>query len=85
MAWAILGACEAVRLLPASADSWPADLAERWKEVHNLAIRSRQAWCRALRPMMRHPSLAAVGLAIAGVWPAVGSFIADRVGREVVA
>ena len=85
MAWAILGACEAVRLLPASANSWPADLAERWKQVHNLAIRSRQKWCRALRPMVRHPRLAAVGLAVAGVWPAVGSFITDRVGREVVA
>jgi menaquinone-9 beta-reductase len=83
MAWAVVGACEAVRLLPESADAWPADLARRWQSRHTLTIRSRQRWCRALRPMLRHPRLVAAGLAVANLWPAIGSFLADRVGREV--
>jgi flavin-dependent dehydrogenase len=79
MAWAIESARRAAELLPAPGAEWPDDLADQWQAIHNATILRRQRWCRRLRPMMHHPALAAVGVALGNAAPAVGSFITSRI------
>ena len=79
MAWAILGARQAVELLPAPDSDWPCHLADEWQTCHSTAIIRRQLWCRRLRPMMHHPTLAAAGVALGRAAPVVSSFVARHV------
>ncbi len=72
MAWAILGAMEAAGLL---AEGWTTELPRRWKRRHRRRIERRQRWCRWLRPMMHHPPLAGMGMALGRAIPAAGAYL----------
>lgn len=81
MAWAATGARQAVQMLPAPRQSWPADLPERWKRNHHQLIGRQQRWCRALRPMMRHPAVLTVGIVVGSTMPAIANWIAEHVSQ----
>jgi flavin-dependent dehydrogenase len=79
MAWAATGAREVVGMLPAPRESWPVDLAHCWRERHDEIIGRRQRWCRAMRPMMHHPAIAAAGIMVGSAMPAIAKWIARTV------
>jgi len=85
MAWAMEAARQAVELLPPPHAPWPVNLADAWKARHDLAIGRRQRFCRALRPMMHHPSIAAIGVAALRAAPVIGNWVAGRVSRAWLA
>jgi menaquinone-9 beta-reductase len=80
MSWAIASAREAVEILPPAGAGWPASLADEWQSRHRATIARAQRICRTLRPMMHHPALVAAAVSLGRAIPAVGSFIAGRVG-----
>jgi flavin-dependent dehydrogenase len=79
MAWAIEGAMRAVDLLPEKAQTWPADLPERWEDEMRRSIQAKQRWCRGLRPVVHYPALAGLALAAGRAIPAAAQFVASCV------
>lgn len=77
MAWAMAGAGLAVGMLPGRGEGWPGDLVDRWGAMERSVIGRRQRWCRALRVVMHHPTLAGVAVAMGRAVPAVGGFLAS--------
>ncbi len=81
IAWA-LGAAKAVAdLLPWRGTDWPAGLADFWTKSHGATIGRRQWMCRALRQIARRPELAAGGVAVARMFPAIPAGVARTIGR----
>jgi 2-polyprenyl-6-methoxyphenol hydroxylase-like FAD-dependent oxidoreductase len=81
MAWAATGARQIVQMLPSPRQAWPADLPERWKRDHHRLIGRQQHWSRALRPMMHHPAVLTVGIAVGSAMPAIANWIAAHVSQ----
>ena len=80
IAWALRTAAAIVPMLPAAGGSWPGDLPRRWLEVHRGVVGRQQWLCRALRPMMHAPALAAAGIAVGNVIEPLRRFIAAKRG-----
>ncbi len=78
MNWAIRSAIDVANLLPADGQ-WPKSLPMHWEILHGKTAGRRQTWCRAMRPLVRHPSLAAVTIAVAGMFPAIGNYVSNRI------
>ena len=81
IAWAAMGAREAADLLPEPAQPWPKNLPQHWKKRHHQIIASRQRWCRTMRPMMRHPTIAPVIIAAAHMLPSIATWIATKISQ----
>jgi flavin-dependent dehydrogenase len=81
IAWAVAGAREAVRLLPAPGEPWPSDLPMRWQKQHDRLIAGKQRWCRGMRPIMRHPELAPVIMTVANAVPTITRWVATRISQ----
>jgi flavin-dependent dehydrogenase len=79
MAWAAMGAREAVQMLPMPGEGWPADFPALWRQRHREIIGRRQRWCRVMRPMMHHPAIASAGIVVGSVMPAAAQWIARNV------
>jgi flavin-dependent dehydrogenase len=80
MSWAIASARAAAEILPSPGAEWPANLADQWQSRHHATIVRGQRLCRGLRRMMHHPTLVAAAVAVGRAVPAVGSYLAGRVG-----
>jgi menaquinone-9 beta-reductase len=78
MAWAIRSAIEVDNLLHTTED-WPETLPTQWAIVHHGVIGQKQLRCKALRPLVHHPSVAMLGISVASVIPAIGRFLASRI------
>ena len=81
MAWAAIGAREAVNLLPEPRARWPGDLTKQWKRRHDDLIARKQVWCRAMRPMMRYPRLGPLVIGAVNAMPALGTWLAMRISQ----
>jgi flavin-dependent dehydrogenase len=84
MAWAAMGAREAVNLLAEPGAHWPGDLAKRWKRRHDELIARKQVWCRGMRPMMRYPELGPLVIGAVNAMPAVGRWLAMRISQPAI-
>jgi len=81
MAWAILDAREVAAMLPAPGEPWPTDMPQQWQSQHQKIIGRRQRWCRSMKPMMHHPTLASVGITMGRSMPAIGNYLARQICR----
>jgi flavin-dependent dehydrogenase len=81
MAWAAMGAREAVNLLESPVAQWPSDLPQRWKRRHDQLIASRQRLCRTIRPIMRHSQLGPLVIGVANAMPAAVNWLARRISQ----
>jgi flavin-dependent dehydrogenase len=81
MAWAVIGAREAVNLLPAPGQPWPAEMPHRWRRRHFQIVARTQRWCRGMRPILRHPEIAPLVIAVGNAMPAIGNWIAKRISQ----
>ena len=61
MAWAIAGACRAVKLL-ADPMTWPGDMPMRWKQLHSSTVGAQQHRCRVIRMALREPTVTRMGV-----------------------
>lgn len=84
MAWAAIGAREAVNLLESPGAVWPADLPRRWERRHDELIAAKQRWCRAMRPMMRHPELGPLVIGASNAMPAAVKWLAMRISQPQI-
>jgi flavin-dependent dehydrogenase len=79
MTWAAAGALELNRLLPRSANDWHVNLPEQWRFRHWQVIGRQQRYCRAIKGIAHHPTLASAGIFIGGLMPG----LANRIARAV--
>jgi menaquinone-9 beta-reductase len=79
MAWAAIGARELVNMLPNQPARWRDDLPARWRRRYLEVIGRQQRWCRGLRTTVRHPALAAAGIFVGSVMPALARWIAQTI------
>jgi flavin-dependent dehydrogenase len=78
MGWAILGARGVAEMLLGNG-RWSGDLPRRWEERYRELVERRQRWCRWMRPMMHHPMLAGLGIALGRAIPPAGVYLSRAV------
>jgi hypothetical protein len=81
MAWAIRSAIAAADLLQVI-DHWPEDMPARWENLHHNLVQRKQRWCKALRPLVRHPSLALLGINTARLMPPIADFLSHQISES---
>lgn len=80
IAWALRSAIEAATLLEGE---WFNSMPQRWREMHDVALRRKQSICRAVRFAVRRPLLAGAALGVLRHVPRLSTLL-TRAG-EVVA
>jgi flavin-dependent dehydrogenase len=80
MSWAIRGAIGAVSMLPQQIGDWPPEMETRWTAFHAREVFARQAWCRRIRGLVRHPRVAGAFVGLSRCLPGVAKGVARRIG-----
>lgn len=85
MTWALQSAYLLAGLLPASLETWPADLPGRWTALHRQALASHHRLCRMVRQVLHRPRLLGMTAAAINIVPATGHLLVQRISTPVVA
>ena len=78
ISWAVHDAVNAANLLIAE-QQWHAGLPVLWSKIHHATVESRRRWCKALRFIVHHPSLASVSISAARIMPAIANFLSRQI------
>jgi flavin-dependent dehydrogenase len=84
MGWALTSSLAALRLVLRALEHWDGAIEADWKRLHHRWVTRRQAFCRALALVLRHPE-ASWGLhRIARTFPSITGSMIEHLQRPVL-